>query len=191
MALPFEELRNKVDDRIWYRSTGAFAFLIYTPHTLGHSQLVLKICESTQEGRIFAMASIHAAKCIEILRTKLCTKPSIKRKEWRRLVTYTRTSGLYKKTLVLRVSADEEADTYKMHLVPYFASHLEATGKLYRAIHNKEASKTGGLLHWLGQREVLLDYDIRDGFNDPIVKERIDSFNLPKLASFLLSGRAR
>jgi hypothetical protein len=187
MALCYGKLRKEVDDRIWYRSRGAFAFLVDAPHTFGHSQLVLKIRKSTQEECIFARASIHAAKCVGTLRTKL---PS-QRKEWQRLAKYTGTSGRYEKTLVLRVSADEEADTYKVHLVPYFASHLEATGKLYRATHNKEEDETGGLLHWLGQREVLLDYDMRHGRNDPIVRERIESFNLPKLASFLGSRRTR
>jgi hypothetical protein len=190
MALCYDELRKEVDARIWYRSTGAFAFLVDAPHTLGHSQLVLKVCESTQEEHIFATASIHAAICIETLRTKLCTKVPSRRKEWRQLAEYTGTSGSYKKTLVLRVSADEEADTYKVHLVPYFASHLQATGNLFRATHHRKEG-TGGLIHWLGLREVLLDYDMRHGRNDPIVMERINSFNLPKLASFFYSGKVR
>jgi hypothetical protein len=191
MALCYDKLSKEVNDRIWYRSTSAFAFLVDAPYTLGHSQLVLKILKPIQEEHIFAKASIHAAKCIETLSTKLRSKLTLQRKEWRQLAIYTETSGCYEKTLVLRVSADEEADTYKVHLVPYFASHLEATGRLYRGTHNKEKGRTGGLLHWLGQREVLVDYDMRHGRSDPIVMGRIDSFNLSQLASFLCGGRVK
>jgi len=109
MALCYDKLRKEVDDRIWYRSRGAFAFLVDAPHTFGHSQLVLKIRKSTQEERIFARASIHAAKCVGTLRTKL---PS-QRKEWQRLAKYTGTSGRYEKTLEamgLALEKGESAD---------------------------------------------------------------------------------
>jgi len=187
MAMRFYELREMVDKQIWYCTNHAFAFLVDGPYTLGHSQLVLKISKSTEEEDNFKEASIHAAKCVKTFRTKLHSQS----KKWPQLANYTETSGSYVKTLVLKVSADEEDDTYKVHLVPYFSSHCEATRKLYRETHKKEEG-TGGLVHWLGRRECKVDYDIRDGRSNPIVKERIKSFNLQQLASFLCSsGRMR
>lgn len=183
MALSYDNLRAEVADRIWYRANGVFAFLVDAPHTFGHSELVLKIRTSGHEERFFAKAAGDAAKCIRLLRTKL---PS-RRTEWRQLADYTKTSGPYKKTLVLRVSVDEKANTYKVHLVPYFKSHLGSTGKLYRATHDIREHQTGGLLHWLGQREVLLDYDMRHGREDAAVRKRIESFRLPQLARVLAS----
>ena len=187
MALSYDKLRAKVADRIWYRANGAFAFLVDAPHTFGHSQLVLKVPTSCHEERSFAKAAGHAAKCVGLLRMKLPTR----RTAWRQLTDYTMTSGPYKKTLVLRVSADEEVNTYKVHLVPYFKSHLDTTGKLYRATHHIRGHKTGGLLHWIGQREVLLDYDMRLGRGNAAVRARIESFRLPQLARVLASARHR
>lgn len=71
MALLYDQLRKQVDKRIWYKAGGAFAFLVDTPHTFGHSQLVLKISKSGKEERIFARASLHAAICVGLLRRKL------------------------------------------------------------------------------------------------------------------------
>jgi hypothetical protein len=90
---------------------------------------------------------------------------------------------------VLRVSANEERNTYKIHLVPYFKSHLDATNKLYKVTHDKEPKDKGGLLHWLGQREVILDYDMRDGRDNKLVKTRINSYNLQQLALKLRGKR--
>jgi hypothetical protein len=181
MALSYDKLRAEVDDRIWYRANRAFAFLVDAPHTFGHSQLVLKVSTSDEEEWFFSKAAGHAAKCIRRLRTQLPRH----RRAWRQLADYTKTKGVYKKTLILRVSADEEADTYKIHLVPYFASHLKSTRKLYQGTHDLPEKKTGGLLHWLGLREVLLDYDMRQGRTHATVKNRISCFKLDRLASAL------
>jgi hypothetical protein len=186
MAMRYDKLLELVEKRIWYCSDHAFAFLVDTPITLGHSQLVLGISKSAEEEDNFAKASIHATKCVKTFRTKLKNQST----KWGKLAKYTKTSGSYIKTLVLKVSADEEEDTYKMHLVPYFTSHHEATGELYRK-RQKRKKGTGGLLNWLGEREWQVDCDIRDGRSDPIVKERIKSFNLQQLASFLCSGSPR
>jgi hypothetical protein len=186
MALPFRELRKKVADRIWYSANGAFAFLVEAPHTFGHSQLVVAI-RSDKEDKSFSNAARHIATCIGILRTSL---PSPADHEWESLVEYTRSSGSYEKTLVLRVSADEEKNTYKVHLVPYFKSHLDATNKLYQVTHDKGPTKKGGLLHWLGQREVILDYDMRAGDDDKLVQARIKSFRLQQLALKLRGNRS-
>ncbi len=127
-----------------------------------------------------ATALAHATQCIGVIRAKL---PNPRGKVWQTLATYTGTSGHYLKTLILKVSAAEKEDVYKVHLVPYFMSHLKATNKLFQATHGKNTA--GGLLHWIGQREVLVDYDMRDGRKNELVKRRISSFDLPGLASVL------
>lgn len=185
--MSYDKLLAEVDDRIWYRADRAFAFLVDAPHTFGHSQLVLKVSTSDQEERFFSKAAGHVAKCIRRLRTQLPRRS----RTWRQLADYTNTKGTYKKTLILRVSADEGADTYKIHLIPYFASHLKSTRKLYQATHNLGEKKTGGLLHWLGLREVLLDYDMRQGRAQATVKNRISTFKLDLLASALRVDRNR
>jgi hypothetical protein len=185
MALSFKELHNKVARRIWYSRNGAFAFLVDAPHTFGASQLVVAM-RFDKEGEAFLKVSCHIATCIGILRTSL---PSPADHEWESLAEYTRSSGSYKKTLVLRVSADERKNTYKVHLVPYFKSHLDATSKLYQVTHDKGPKEKGGLLHWLGQREVILDYDMRAGRDDKLVEARIKSFRLDQLALKLRRNR--
>ena len=181
MALTFSKLYKETADRTWYDTDGAFAFLVDAPLTFGHSQLVVKI-QSNKQDESFSAVAHHIAACIKNLRTSL---PSPSEDKWRSLAAYTRSFGPYKKILLLRVSADETRNMYKIHLVPYFKSHLDATNKLYRVTHNKGRKGKGGLLHWLGQREVIVDYDMRDGRDNKLVKTRIKTFRLKQLASRL------
>lgn len=185
MALTFSKLRKKTADRIWYCENGAFAFLVDAPLTFGHSQLVVAI-QPKKEDESFSTVAHHIAACIKKLRTSL---PSPRDGKWKPLAEYTRSCGPYEKTLVLRVSADEKRNMYKIHLVPYFKSHLDATNKLYRVTHDKGRKGKGGLLHWLGQREVIVDYDMRDGRDSKLVKTRIKSFRLKQLALRLHRNR--
>jgi hypothetical protein len=178
MALKFKDLRGQIGVRVWYEERDAFAFVLHAPLTFGHSQLVVRVRSASSEEHIFERASLHIASCIRALRTKL---PTGSRRTWKELINYTGTTGKYQKTLVLKTSADETADLYKVHLVPFYASHLQSTIELYQNTHGHQA--VGGLLHWLGEREVVVDRDLR---NDPIdVKARTDSFNLEKLAMCL------
>lgn len=178
---------NDFRDRTWYENGNAYAFLVDTPHTFGHTQLVLKIDNTEKEEDCFRKASSHVTSCIKKLRTALQDNFA---DDYAFLLRYTRTSGKYKKTLVLRVSARESKGEYKVHLVPYFESHFHATNKLYRATHDKHKKENGGLLHWLGLREVLLDYDMREGRGSEAVKKRIQSFGLQKLAAELRKAKA-
>lgn len=171
-----EEFRG----RTWYEKDDAYAFLVDAPHTFGHSQLVVTVRSSDKEDNAFSKAAPHIAACIKILRTRL---PAPSGRKWRALARYTRSSGPYKKTLVLRVSANEKGNEYKIHLVPYFKSHSDVTNRLYRVTHDKGPRSKGGLLHWLGQREVILDYDMRDGRKNKVVRTRIKSFRLQELGS--------
>ncbi|OGP92620.1 MAG: hypothetical protein A2Z19_07660 [Deltaproteobacteria bacterium RBG_16_54_18] len=182
MKTGFEGIPDELRDRAWYARDGVYAFLVDAPITLGHSQFKVSLNDAQREEDAFNGAAGHIVKCIGVLRTTLC---NIKLEEWAALTHYTGTSGEYKKTLVLRASAKESKYEYKIHLVPYFHSHLCATNRLHAAIQNLEPNVSGGLLHWVGQRERIVDYDMRHGRDDEIVKKRIESFNLPRLASEL------
>jgi hypothetical protein len=185
MAQIFSKLRKAVTDRIWYTEKGAFAFLVDAPLTFGHSQLVVAI-KPDKEDESFSAIAPHIAACIKKLRTSLPSPGDIK---WMPLAKYTRSCGTYQKTLLLRTSADEKKNIFKIHLVPYFKSHFDATNKLYRVTYNKGRKDKGGLLHWLGQREVIVDYDMRDGRESKLVKMRIKSFHLEQLALRLHRNR--
>jgi len=177
--MTFDKLREDVRSRIWYDNRNVFAFLVDAPLTFGHSQLVVKAAKLKTEEFWFTTAAPHVASCMKVFRTRL---PNRNRSSWRSLARYTETSGKYCKTLVLKVSADETRGIYKLHLVPYFASHLYATNQLYQVLNGTGDSGAGGLLHWIGQRERLVDYDMRYGREDKAVKTRIASFNLVQLA---------
>ncbi len=166
--------------RTWYRSGDAYAFLVDAPITLGHSQLRVTVGRRQPEEQAFKSATAHAANCIEILRATLSALAFDK---WAALARYTGTSGRYTKTLVLKVSAKEPRGEYKIHLVPYFSSHLHATTRLHTLMQGRKS--TGGLLHWVGQRERIVDYDVRDGRQDPMAVKRITSFKLRQLAAKL------
>lgn len=185
--MSFENVPDFLRDRSWYCGENAYAFLVDAPITLGHSQLKVLVNHAQQEEDSFSNAAKHIAGCIKTLRTVLC---DLQLDNWATLANYTGTSGKYQKTLVLKVSANEANDEYKLHLVPYFSSHFIATNKLYAAIQNLDQDAIGGMLHWVGQRERIVDYDMRYGREDETVKKRIASFNLPQLASKLrLSAR--
>ena len=68
------------------------------------------------------------------------------------------TRGSYEKTLVLRASAQETiGKEYKVHLVPFFASHAELCKKRFQSLHAAMPEQVGGLLGWLGMREDDVD----------------------------------
>lgn len=188
MKATFGNVPDYLRDRTWYVGVDAYAFLVDAPITLGHSQLKVSVNHSQYEEDVFSSAAGHIAKCIRIIRTTL---RSLDVDQWSSLARYTGTSGEFKKTLLLKASANEAEDEYKIHLVPYFSSHLSATNKLYAAIQEIESNEPGGLLHWVGQRERIVDYDMRSGRNDKTVRKRIESFNLPQLASKLRCGSER
>lgn len=178
--------RERVNERVWYQNGNrnangyAYAFLVDAPITFGHSQLVLFTDESMEEQDCFTIAARHIANCIAALRTTI--PGALADTRWTALAEYTGTSDECLKTLVLKVSADEDRDVYKIHLVPYFESHFDATNELYREnmeLTDEEAK--GGLLHWIGEREQTVDRDMLAGRKDSVVIARIASFRLPEL----------
>ena len=185
MKLKLDNVPEHLCDRTWYSEGNAYVFLVDSPITLGHSQLKVKTDKAQQEEDSFDSAAKHVVKCIKILRITLS---NLQLDNWNALAHYTNTSGEYVKTLILKASANEAKNECKIHLVPYFTSHLTATTRLYCAMQEIESHAPGGLLHWVGQRERLVDYDMRYGRGDETVSRRIATFNLPLLASELLKN---
>lgn len=165
-------------DRAWYAENSAFAFLVHAPIAFGHSQLKVSIACGIHEEDAFSLAAKHIAICIGRFRSAFM---SLDLKEWGPLAQYTGTSGHYVKTLVLKASANEDQGEYKVHLVPCFSSHIEAANELFRARFHQ--GNSGGLLHWIGEREHLADYDTLP--LDAVAGERIKSFCLTGLAAIL------
>jgi len=172
------DVPDHLRDRAWYTENSAYAFLVHAPIALGHSQLTVSIAPGIHEEDAFSLAAKHIAICIGRLRS---TFKHLDLREWGPLAQYTVTSGHYVKTLLLKASANEDQKEYKVHLVPCFSSHIEAANDLFRARFRK--GEPGGLLHWIGQREHLVDYDTLK--LDAVAEERIKSFCLTSLAAIL------
>lgn len=183
------DVPSELRGRTWNLARNAYAYLVDAPITLGHSQLVMRCKRSQQEQDRFNTAAEHAAKCIGVLHEMLSKMVFARQTS---LARYTGTSGKYVKTLVLKASVKEQMNEYKIHLVPYFSSHLRLTNRLHAAIQELKPPASGGLLHWLGEREQIVDYDMREGRNHRTVKKRVASFHLQQMASQLrsLAGKA-
>jgi hypothetical protein len=166
-------------DRAWYNETSAYAFLVHAPITFGHSQLIVSLPPCIHEEDAFSLAAKHITICIARLRL---TFVNLDLEEWGTLAQYTVTSGQYVKTLVLKVSANENQGEYKIHLVPCFSSHIEAANDLFWARLGKKQAR-GGLLYWIGRREDLVDHDTSP--LDAVAEERIKSFCLTGLSATL------
>ena len=176
------------EKRTWYELCSDYyditVMIVEAPLTFGHSQLILKSNKNLFEEDMFINASNSIKKCINIMRNKLPT--AVKNNTWKELCAYTKTTGGYKKTILLKVSADEKKEEYKVHLVPYFESHLESTTQLFHLDHHVDKNRTGGLLGWLGKQERRVDSEIellRNTCRFP--KDIVKSFELEKLADYL------
>jgi len=159
-------------------------FLVESPLTFGHSQLILTTEEVISEENMFDMSSSVIKDSIQILKQKL--PEAIENRGWKTLRDYTKTSGRLIKILILRVSADEAEKQYKVHIVPYFESHLCLTTLLFQKGRDVDLKKTGGMIRWLGEQEKRLDDQIeiwRGTCHFP--KALVKSFNLIKLAEYL------
>ena len=166
-------------DRVWYDENAAYAFLVHAPITFAHSQLAVTVSPCIQEEDMFSLAAKHIGICIGRLRSTIAT---LDLTQWDPLSRYTETSGQYAKTLVLRASASERQGQYKIHLVPCFASHIEASNELFWERFDKKR-EGGGLLHWIGKREHIVDKDTIPLGSD--AEKRISSFCLTGLAAIL------
>lgn len=156
-------------------------FLVESPLTFAHSQLAIKFSESAHpdESSRFRIAAQIVQKAISTFKQLLSPNTIDYFKE---LAEFTHTKENYIKTLVLRVSAQEDSWEYKIHLVPYFVSHAAACQERYTDIHCD--NQPGGLLGWLGDRETEVDRWKRENAAhlDDIVTNK---WRLPELAKLL------
>ena len=138
-------------------------FLSRSPLTFGHSQLVVPSQDDCNEEDLFQLASKIIYCAIATFRNAFADQRLHEEEDFKSLAEKTLTYGSYRKTLVLRASAQEKSEKiskeYKVHLVPYFASHASLCKKRFLSLHavKPEDDDTGGLLGWLGEREDDVD----------------------------------
>jgi len=171
-------------------------FLSRSPLTFGHSQLVIpsmpgSIPEKlTSEASFFEIASVIIVRALQTYQQLFCSKdgPIHEEDTFKRLAESTYSYGNYLKTLVLRVSAVENAgEQYKVHLVPFLKSHDTECLKRFRAHHKARPDKKGGLIGWLGDRETEVDKWEQEWCWPDVSHDDIADkvWNLPQLASQL------
>jgi len=183
---------DSLEARTWFRLKNLIGidvrlFLFRVPFTFGHSELVIKFRSRNchRESDRFHYAACLIERAIVVFNQVLI--PSIIKK-FKPYAKITFTKGKYIKTLILRVSADEKSNVYKVHLIPYFESHAEACQKRFTSIHSVSPKEKGGLIGWLGERDNIIDsWQIIDdnpfgcGVDDIVCHH----WNLPDLAEIL------
>ena len=175
-------------ERTWYElcdnDVHVTVMIVEAPLTFGHSQLILRTERIIPEEDMFGMSSSVIKECLPIINEKL--PKALENPVWKTVREYTKISGRLLKTLILKVSANEAERQYKVHIVPYFESHLCLTTILFQQGRDVDKSKTGGLIRWLGEQEKRLDDQIeiwRDTSHFPTAL--VESFELIKLAEYL------
>jgi hypothetical protein len=156
---------------------GVTVCLVDAPICFGHSQLVVQFFEHHPEEDAFTIAAQHIAKCIRAFRHVLPDAIS----SYGQLAGYTDTTGTYLNTAILKASANETPLEYKVHLVPLFESHLDAMKFLHQETQHLGKPEAGGMLHWVGRREAIVDRNAADR-TSRAYHERVVSFRLDALA---------
>jgi len=165
-------------------------YLVNRPLTFGHSQLVMPIPENrispnneNKESLYFEYASIMIKRAIKVFVEAFHTNKLHTEKIFCDLAKRTDSYGGYEKTIIMRVSADEDPKkVYKVHLVPYFESTAALCQERFYAVH-KVPDKRGGMIGWLGDKETEVDC-WRIG-NDKLSKIATNIWKLPEIASNL------
>ena len=170
-------------------------FLSHTPLTFGHSQLIMKCLgdkRQLKESARFEYVAQIIKNSISVFEQVFGQEElHIRQYELKRLTEISRTSGKYIKTLILRSSADEDANEgyteYKVHLVPYFTSQAANCKSRYCTLHFRNDDKTGGLLGWLGERETEVDrwQESPHPWANNLNKIACEDWKISKLASLL------
>lgn len=176
------------DERTWFelchKHVHIRVMIVEAPLTFGHSQLILETEKAIPEEDMFEMSSSVIKESIRTLKEKL--PEAVENPVWEKLRSYTKTSGRLKKILILKVSANEAEKQYKVHLVPYFESHLCLTTMLFQKGRDIDKGKIGGMIRWLGEQEKRIDDQIeiwRGTCHFPTAL--VESFELIKLAEHL------
>lgn len=159
-------------------------FFVNRPLTFGHSQLVMPIpsnLRDIKEDIIFECASIIIKRAIKTFEEAFGGDKLHSNEDFCNLAKRTLSNGRYEKTIIMRVSADEDPrEVYKVHLVPYFKSNADLCQERYYLIH-KVPDNRGGLIGWLGDRETEVDcWQIT---NDKLSRIAKDIWKLPDLST--------
>ncbi|MBI3000598.1 MAG: hypothetical protein HYY46_19415 [Deltaproteobacteria bacterium] len=161
-----------------------YIFLVNRPLTFGHSQLVMPIpinLRSTKESISFECASILIKWVINGFEEAFGKDKLHTEMKFRDLAKRTVSYGRYEKTIIMRVSADEDPkEVYKVHLVPYFESNAALCQERYCSIQKVSPDKRGGLIGWLGDRETEVDGWQTGNFE--LTKIARDIWRLPEIA---------
>jgi hypothetical protein len=172
-----------------------YLFLVNRPFTFGHSQLVMPIPprlrstkknaeKNLKENLYFEFASIIIKRAIKGFEEALYKDKVHTRAQFHDLGERTFSYSSYIKTLIMRVSADEDPGKfYKVHLVPYFESNAALCQQRYCSIHKVSPEKRGGLIGWLGDKETEVEKWQTNNFE--LAKIARDIWKLPKLAIIL------
>jgi len=182
------ERYDKIQERACKKSNccsiEAKIFLVDTPFTFGHSQLIINFLDDihTTESFQFEIAAPIIQKTLFVFKEVLSLKTL---KEFKNLSKFTNTrnkDNYYIKTLILRVSAQEASGKeYKVHLVPYLKSTTDDCKKWYDNKHGCNHKAPGGLVGWLGERET--DVERWKNNNKEIIDNIIiNDWKLPELA---------
>src|SRR3990167_1354910 len=143
------------EERTWIDEKRIKGNLVLGAFSVGHTQLICSNITGMAEADKFLLISPIIARAIEVFSCVLIPQ---KLHDFRRLSLLTNSQGRYIKTLILRVSTEEESDQYKVHLVPFFSSQKEACRKNFQSLHSSVLDEeNGGLLAWLGAREIIID----------------------------------
>ncbi len=151
--------RTWCNERIESEDVGVRIILVRAPLTFGHSQVIACFpkCRLHDEFERFRVIAPFIERALAAFGLVFGKQGVHKKIELASLANLTMTEGNYVKTLILRTSANENDNEYKVHLVPYFRSHASSAKGMYTATHSVAPEDTGGLLAWLGARETMAD----------------------------------
>jgi len=189
----WRKLLNRRNSSRWEDELGVrdwrkfpYIFLVNRPLTFGHSQLVIPIPDDLRpkESIAFEFAAILIKLAIKGFEEVFGDDKLHTEVDFSDLAKRTLSYGKYEKTIIMRVSADEDPKkVYKVHLVPYFESNAALCQERYCSVQKVPPDKKGGLIGWLGDRETEVDKWQAGNFE--LAKIARDMWRIPKLADKL------
>jgi hypothetical protein len=149
----------------------------------------LTVLTTDREWHACKLANEHVWKAVRVYCHVFSGMKALHKAErFNELALWTHTSGHYLKTAILRTSAAESEGQYRVHLVPFFASHAELCRERFEQTHPNRPPgfPTGDLIGWLGERELdgdKIEFGCKTNDND--TSSLVASFNLQRLADDL------
>jgi len=146
-------------NRVWLnrkvKDGNCIIFIVDKPLTFGHSQLIYTVPKKMDENALFYDISHLITKALYTMNVVFKNNEIHKNNDFFKLAYNTHCFGKYIKTLILKASASEKENEYKIHLVPYFQSNEELCKKNFQ--QNFKIDSIGGLLNFMGNREKYVD----------------------------------